>query len=150
MSEHISLPWLNKNYITTILIKFEGHDKLQLNDFHVNYGMSKGESYASVVYRVKCNYTINNESNDSKDVTLILKTRPTSSAISEMMDDMDVFESECYMYEEVLPEYEKLIPECQFSPRYAKRICPLSIFYHSIYFCNLKLITNFFQKINLC
>lgn len=109
-----SFPWMNSEYFKSILTKYEGHDNLQLIEFSVNSGSLKGENFASAIYRAKLSYLLNQQ---PKEMTFIIKTTSTTSAISEMLENMGTFDSETIVYEKILTECEKLFPDIKFAPR---------------------------------
>lgn len=106
--------WMNNDYFKSILIKFEGHDNLQLSEFNVSSGTNKGENYASAIFRVNLNYLLNGV---SKEITVIVKTNPESSALSEMLEEMETFKGETDVYENIIVECERLIPNFKIAPR---------------------------------
>lgn len=107
--------WMNNEYFKSILTKHEGHDdNLQLLDYSAS-APAKGENFASAIYRVKLNYLLNEV---PKQTTLIFKTKPEQSAVSEMLDNMGTFEGETHVYMNVLTECGKLAPSFKIAPRY--------------------------------
>ena len=108
--------WMNDGYFKLILTKFEGHDNFQINEFIVSSGTNKGENFASAIYRVNLNYSLNGE---SKKASFILKTNPESSALCEMLEEIGTFEGETNVYKNIIPECERTIPNFKIAPRYA-------------------------------
>jgi hypothetical protein len=114
-SEVPTFPWLNSEYIKTILTKIEGHENLEVNEFSVGSGSAQGENFAGVIQRIKVNYTIGGS---KKIISLILKTSPKAGAVAELLENLNVYEGEVYMYHKILAESESLLPGFKVAPRY--------------------------------
>lgn len=109
-----TFPWMTEEYFKSILAKYEGRDNLQLREFNVGSGTNKGENFASAIFRVSLNYLLDDK---PKEVTLILKANSQNSAISDMLEEMGTFDGETQIYEQVLGECKKLIPDFHIAPR---------------------------------
>lgn len=107
--------WMNNDYFKSILIKFEGHDNLQLSEFNVSSGTNKGENYASAIYRVNLKYFSNGETNET---AFIVKTNPESTAMSELLEEMGTFKLETHVYESIITECERSFSNFKIAPRY--------------------------------
>ena len=112
--------WMDKDYFKAILSKIEGHNHFQLLDLIIGSGTNKGESFASSIYRVKLNYLLRNE--EQKQMVVILKTSPQSSALSDLLVEIGTFQKEVFVYQEILSRCEKLcadakITNSHFAPR---------------------------------
>lgn len=107
--------WMNEEYFTTVLVKYEGQDNIKLRKFDVNAGTNKGENFASAIFRVTLDYLLNDE---SKETTLIVKTSSASSVLSEMLEEMGTSDAEAHIYKSILNECEKLMPNLKIAPRY--------------------------------
>lgn len=105
--------WMNDDYFKSVLTQYEGHDNLQLLDYSSSVP-AKGENFASAIYRVSLNYLLND---NKKQTTLIFKTKPETSAVSEMLENMGTFEGESHVYTNILTECEKLSPDFKIAPR---------------------------------
>lgn len=110
-----SIEWLNADLIKNVLTKFEGHDQFVLNDFLVKAGSSQGENFAGVIKRVEVNYETKNV---KKSVNFIIKSSPTAGAVSDLLEDLGVFDREVYTYEQILRDFEDLLPSFKIAPRY--------------------------------
>lgn len=115
LQEETSFPWLNSEYIKTILIKLEGHEKLKLLDFNVGSGAEQGENFAGVINRVTVNYT---SKGIEKTTKFILKSSPSSGAVSELLEDLGVYDREVFTYEKIHRDCEALLPNFKIAPRY--------------------------------
>lgn len=118
-SQDESFSWLNSEYIKNILIKFEGHEELELIDFQVGSGSKQGENFAAVINRVAITYT----SKGVKKVTsFILKSSPMAGAVSELLEGLGVYEREVFTYEKIHRDCEALLPNFKMAPRYYKSL----------------------------
>lgn len=109
-----TLPWMNRDYFQSILIKYEGRDDLELREFKVKAGTNKGENFASAIYRVSMNYLLLDQ---PKELTFVVKTSPESSLLSDMLDEMGTFAVESFFYTNLKENCEKLIPNFKIAPR---------------------------------
>lgn len=107
--------WLNIDLIKNILANFEGHNQFEVHDFNVNFGASEGENFAGVIKRISVNYTSNDIKKSKK---FILKSSPSAGAISELLEDLGVFEREVYTYETIHRSFEDLLPGFKTAPKY--------------------------------
>lgn len=112
-------PWMNSDFFRSVLIKIEGTDNLQLNEFRVTSGTNKGENFASAVFRVTISYLLRDE---PKETSVIVKTSSESSAVSEMLSEMGTFESEAHVYSTVLTECGKYLTNFKIAPKYDNSI----------------------------
>jgi Ecdysteroid kinase-like family len=110
----VTFPWMNKDYFKLILSKIEGQHNFQLLDFIVDVGTNKGENYASAIYRVTLKYLL---SNNPKETVIIVKTSPSSSALSELLEDLGTFEAETNVYKNILTQCEELLPNSNIAPK---------------------------------
>ncbi|XP_051863789.1 uncharacterized protein LOC117575844 [Drosophila albomicans] len=102
-----ALEWLNTEYFTQILIKYENAPELIINNLKLSPASAQGDHYASVMFRAFVEYTT---SNGSCSKSLILKTMPEQGGRKkEMVDDSHIFHTEIAMYTEVLPKFEAIL-----------------------------------------
>lgn len=113
--ESSSPEWLNKDYIKLILSKIESQGNPELDDFKISAGSAQGQNFAGVIIRVYIKYTLNGK---NKHVTVILKASPTAGAVSELLEDLDVFGGELCVYKNVLSGFDELLPGFKIAPRY--------------------------------
>ncbi|KAG5685050.1 hypothetical protein PVAND_014252 [Polypedilum vanderplanki] len=112
-SDFPAFPWLNSDYIKTILAKYEGHENFEVNDFSIGSGSAMGENFAGVIHRVKINYTM---SGIKKEASFILKTSPQAGAVAELLENLNVYEGEVYMYHKIHNECESLLSGFKMAP----------------------------------
>lgn len=110
-----TFPWLTSEYIKTILMKTQGHEKLELIDYKIAAGSAIGENYAGVILRARINFSINGI---EKSTRFILKAAPADGILSEMFESFDVFEGEKFVYEKIHKYGEDLLPDFKIAPRY--------------------------------
>ncbi|KAH8399038.1 hypothetical protein KR215_001186, partial [Drosophila sulfurigaster] len=102
-----ALEWLNTEYFTQILIKYENAPELIINNLKLTPASAQGDHYASVMFRAFVEYTT---SNGSCSKSFILKTMPEQGGRKkEMVDDSHIFHTEIAMYTEVLPKFEAIL-----------------------------------------
>lgn len=103
--------WLSESYIQNILRKFNRDDNLKVKCLKIKHCGGKGDSYASMMYRVgtcfyegKCSETLLTRS-------LIVKTIPELDLAIETLgsDGFNVQNKEMEMYQRVLPEFKEIL-----------------------------------------
>ncbi|KAL7032152.1 hypothetical protein ACKWTF_007237 [Chironomus riparius] len=113
--ESSSPEWLNKDYVKLILSKIEVQGNPELNDFTISAGSAQGQNFAGVIIRVSIKYTLDGS---NKHVTVIIKASPTAGAVSELLEDLDVFGGELFVYKNILSGFNELLPSFKIAPRY--------------------------------
>ncbi|KAH8311110.1 hypothetical protein KR044_004392, partial [Drosophila immigrans] len=102
-----ALEWLNTEFFTRILIKFEKAPELILKDLKLSPASVQGDHYASVMFRASVEYTT---LNGSTSKSLIVKTMPEQGGQKkQMVDDSHIFHTEIAMYTELLPKFEAIL-----------------------------------------
>lgn len=99
--------WLGDQFFQNILRESENDSGLVINEIIVRPASKKGEHFASIMFRVRVNFTSN-----SKDCTtsLIVKTMPfVESLKKEMLRNSPIFDIEMKMYGETIPAMERLL-----------------------------------------
>lgn len=113
-SQENSIPWINSEYVKALIIKSEGHDKIELTNFECSSGAAAGENMAGVINRLKVNYLCDG---NKKSASFILKSSPAAGALADLLEDLGIFEREVYTYETLLKELEALLPDLKLAPR---------------------------------
>lgn len=83
---------------------------LKIVNFDISPASMKGDHYASIMFRCKISYRID-DLTDSKQKTLIIKTLPDVGMKAEMLQESKVFETEINMYTQTLPKIEQILSE---------------------------------------
>ncbi|XP_068157255.1 uncharacterized protein [Drosophila tropicalis] len=101
--------WLNVQFITEVLSKYENEPQLEVLDLKISPASAKGDHYASVMFRASVEYKTG-KGKFSK--SLIVKTMPEQEGPKkDMLGDSHIFKTEIGMYTEVLPKFEKILHE---------------------------------------
>ncbi|GAB0088781.1 uncharacterized protein DMENIID0001_032450 [Sergentomyia squamirostris] len=86
--------WVNKDLCTKIVNKHSG-GVCKVLDFEVKYATNKGDNFTSALYRIKVNYTIEN---DLREMCFILKTPIQADIIDAVAEEFNVFKRESVVY----------------------------------------------------
>lgn len=115
-SQHESCSWINRDYLELILSKLAPNGRAELSDYKISAGSVQGENFAGIIYRVTVDYT----SDDScvKSASLIIKSSPVAGAMAELLETLNVFKGESYIYQKVLSHGTDLLPDFKIAPRY--------------------------------
>ena len=101
----VPLEWMTHDFFQNVLEKHVGVP-VTLKKYEIKSATKAGENFASAVFRVNVKYEWNNK---AKEDSFVLKTSSANSAVSEMLEDFDVFRSESHFYQSVLKECYELI-----------------------------------------
>uniref|UniRef100_W8B1A9 CHK kinase-like domain-containing protein n=1 Tax=Ceratitis capitata TaxID=7213 RepID=W8B1A9_CERCA len=102
--------WLTKEYLETVLRKYKNDGGLQIVHLDIQPASAKGNNYASVMTRLKIKMHLSN--NSIVDDSYVLKSSIESDAFSaEVIKDYDLFNTEMFMYDKVLPKLSALLKE---------------------------------------
>lgn len=116
--------WINSDYLKKVL---ESHEtaSVKIIEHKVTHATAKGENYIGAMFRGVIKYSIGTESNP-KNIQLIIKARQDDPAISEITEDLNIFERESQAYKCIIKESMKLLNEIQdttvFGPRFVFRV----------------------------
>ncbi|KAH8390830.1 hypothetical protein KR200_007244 [Drosophila serrata] len=101
--------WLNSEFITEVLSKYENVPELKVTDLQISPASAQGDHYASVMFRAKAEYTTP-KGKFSKP--LIIKTMPELEGHKkDMLSESYVFTTEIGTYCTALPEFERILRE---------------------------------------
>ncbi|XP_063709646.1 uncharacterized protein LOC134838115 [Culicoides brevitarsis] len=108
-SDELNPPaWLNADFFKTALSKFLKEDSISIKNVEIRPGTKPGQHYASIMFRAEVTY--DTKTSPNAVIKLILKTVPTEEGHKmEFMREATAFKTEMRMYEEVLPEIQKLL-----------------------------------------
>ncbi|EDV41603.1 uncharacterized protein Dana_GF17567 [Drosophila ananassae] len=107
--ELVAPSWLNTEFIEGVLRSHEKAPELEVTDLKITPGSTKGDHYASVMFRTTAEYTT---MKGKFTKPLILKTVPDQEGHKkDMLSNSHLFATEIGMYSKVLPEFEKILRE---------------------------------------
>lgn len=103
--------WLNETFIERILQKHFNEQNLKVKSLEIQECGGKGESYASIMYRVGVFYSQGKSSDVTIFKSLIVKTLPEHELALEKLgaNNYNVQNKEMEMYEKTLPEFERVL-----------------------------------------
>lgn len=99
--------WLSDSYVEEILKKYLNENQIKLQSLDVKPATAKGESFSSVINRVRARYT-SPRSKDSCEILFLYKTTfENNGFLASVLEQYDVLNTEMQMYEKVLPQMQK-------------------------------------------
>jgi Ecdysteroid kinase-like family len=103
--------WLNDLYVQNILQKFHCNDNLKVKNLQIQQCGGKGDSYASVMYRVGANYFDLKAPEKAVKKSLIVKTLPEHEMALEKLgsSNYNVQDKEMEMYQKFLPQFKDVL-----------------------------------------
>lgn len=107
MSEEFNL---GTDFFETALSQYWNKDNIKVLSHSVEPACSKGENFASAVYRAKIRYQSSAGAGDDT-VSLILKVNGTDEAVNEVLEEFQTFDRELTTYKEVLNECERILKD---------------------------------------
>lgn len=108
-SDELNPPeWLNKEFFQNALQKFKKDETISINDLVIRPGTKPGEHYSSIMFRVEVNYV--SKTSEKNVIQLILKTVPIEEGHKmDLLKESTLFKTEMRVYEEILPEMQRLL-----------------------------------------
>ncbi|GAB0088770.1 LOC111604862 [Sergentomyia squamirostris] len=104
--------WLNSDFFCSILRNnkhFPGsNDSLCVDAIHMEPASAVGDNYMSTVYRVQIEYRLNEKSEKSETLSLVIKTIPDAGALGEIVEQFNAFPKESEMYSKIIPGLEEI------------------------------------------
>jgi Ecdysteroid kinase-like family len=103
--------WLNEAFIQDILQKHDRNQDLRVKSLQIQQCGGKGDSYASMMYRIGTTFFDLKAPDSIISQSLIAKTLPELDLALEKLGagNYNVQDKEMEMYEKVLPEFERLL-----------------------------------------
>lgn len=103
--------WLNNVFIQNILQKFYGDEKLKVKYLKIKQCGGKGESYASMMFRIATYFCDGKNPSIIQQRTLIAKTLPELDLALEKLgaDNYNVQYKEMEMYQKILPKFKSIL-----------------------------------------
>lgn len=107
--------WLCESYINNVLQKYYGDRSLKVKSLQVKQCGGKGESYASVMYRIAACIT---DGSNVKTQSYIVKTLPVQQIAVEKLgsNSYNVQNKEMRVYESILPEFKAILASVNENP----------------------------------
>ncbi|TMW53369.1 hypothetical protein DOY81_001573 [Sarcophaga bullata] len=110
--------WIEAKLFENILEEnVEGFKNIK--EFVVKPGTVEGENYATIMLKVEIEAELKDSS--TKKLTFMMKVNHQSAEVCEKMKDQDIFDIEKGMYNDIVPEFEKLYAdvgvEVKFGPK---------------------------------
>ncbi|KAH8310211.1 hypothetical protein KR044_000006, partial [Drosophila immigrans] len=101
--------WLNEQYFKDVLTHIHNDPNVKVIDYNTSPATAKGDHYASVMFRAKVNYSLQNKTTSK---SLIIKTMPeVEGHKKELLGDSHIFPTEITMYTKILPKFEEILAE---------------------------------------
>ena len=101
--------FITQEYIENILKNYFQDSTLQVTEINASPASAKGESYCSVMTRLRVKYKVK-RSADSKQITFLVKSTEDNDSIStSILKKYDVYNTEMEMYETVFPQLHQLL-----------------------------------------
>jgi hypothetical protein len=127
--------WMNQSFFEKVVKEMEKDSSATLQDFKVAAGSNPGDNFASSIYRGKIEFKSKFTGNETKSVSLIIKTQITSSlGFHEFIKDSPMFRNEMEMYSKVLPEIQALLlsvgDKDLLCPKYVRYALYKAVSYH--------------------
>lgn len=99
--------WINESYFESLLRKCKDDPTIMVQSVKVRYALSKGENYASVIYRVRVEFYDNEKL--SKTYSYIIKGLSETPLAKQKLSEHDVHRNEMDVYQFIIPEFRILM-----------------------------------------
>lgn len=103
--------WLNDSFIENILRKHYQDEALTVKNLKIRQCGGKGDSYASLMYRVGTFFCTGKDAESVKFLSLVVKTLPENEMAIEKLGNgnYNVQNKEMEMYARMIPEFRRLL-----------------------------------------
>uniref|UniRef100_A0A1B6EBX7 CHK kinase-like domain-containing protein n=2 Tax=Clastoptera arizonana TaxID=38151 RepID=A0A1B6EBX7_9HEMI len=98
--------WLDKNFLTQLLLVHHNSDQIDVATFEVTPAVSNGNNYSSIVLRVFIKYEENGKLTQK---SLIIKTELPNGKTKDVIEEIGIFNKERFLYREVIPIMKDII-----------------------------------------
>lgn len=98
--------WLNKLYFEKLLHRDNG---ITVTNIALEAASGKGEHFSSDMIRAKVEYSINGNSLINNTSLIIKSVTVSDPQMEKLLRSMGIFEKEIIIYQQILPEVEKLL-----------------------------------------
>lgn len=105
-SVKVTLSWLDKNFLTTLLQEEHSSKQISVLSFSTKPAVTAGNNFCCLVIRVNVEYERNGE---PAHTSLIIKTPLKDGPAKNMITEMGIIDKECLIYNELLPIMNKMI-----------------------------------------
>lgn len=121
--------WLNESFLKTVLKQDRCHDKeVKVNSFDVTPAVPPGANYGSDLFRVQGKYQEEDNSDQVKEVSVLVKVLVTTQYMGKFLEEHGLGEKEYLAYSEFLPEVYKVLPKDEkFTPKLLYSLGPKAI-----------------------
>lgn len=101
-------PWLSNEFFGTILRKELAKPKLLVTVMYLENALQPGENYGSQIIRAHLRYIHDAVTEKEETLSLIVKAKLVNADGPRVFADLDVFEREITVYQQILPKVEAL------------------------------------------
>ncbi|XP_055616033.1 uncharacterized protein LOC129762073 [Toxorhynchites rutilus septentrionalis] len=101
--------YFNQNLIKRSLVSGLNNDDIIVNEFQISPATSAGDNYMSDVFRIAVKYRDESDTDEVKQISLIVKCMPDSGNRGPIIEELIVYEKEAEMFINVVPKLSKIV-----------------------------------------
>lgn len=102
--------WLTQDFVENILKNFLKNVMLKVENIDISAATAKGDSYCSVMTRVKANYKESKSDNEIQTISFLVKSSYEGNPVlTKVLELYDAFNTEMQMYENVMPQLTQIL-----------------------------------------
>lgn len=101
--------WLTKNWLEQKLRLYFKNESLELDKLEIRPAVPKGENYASVMNRIKVEFSTKDSAKKNTITFLAKSTFSDKDPASDLLSDYGIYTREMDMYEKILPYLAELV-----------------------------------------
>ncbi|CAD7093764.1 unnamed protein product [Hermetia illucens] len=126
-ADELEVPqWVDSDFLRMVIEESGKGKNVEVHDFKSTPATALGDHYASIMFRIKVTFTADGIKNGV--ISLILKTCPDADGLKkELLNNIDSFSSEIYMYTKVLNDCRDILEKCGYRDLLAPRILYTSL-----------------------
>ncbi|CAD7093757.1 unnamed protein product [Hermetia illucens] len=119
--------WIGVDFLREVLKYNEKSRNISIHNYKITPATALGDHFASVMFRVNINYSVD-EDISNKNISIIIKTVPTAEGYKKgMLDSVNVFDIEIFMYTKVLNKCTEILGKCGYTELLAPGIIYTSL-----------------------
>ena len=105
MSRTITVPeWLNESFLQAVLQQDGCGKEVKVKSIEVSSAVAPGANYVCVLFRVYGKYQTEDEPEEVKDLSVIVKTLDTTNYMGQFFKESGINQKEKIAYKQFLPE----------------------------------------------
>ncbi|ALC47761.1 CG10513, partial [Drosophila busckii] len=114
---HPAPVWLTESYLEPILQRSRKDNSLHIVNLDIKPATAKGDNYASIMTRVKVDYTLNDAQQMKSEFFIVKTTYEYDPFISNIFAGYQASQTEMMLYDKILPQLSELLEQTELAEK---------------------------------